>query len=110
MKVNKYILLAFAVLALASCYEDKSTGATLPLSDIFISEEGLQKVYNINKNDTLVIEPIITQAHEELELSYTRQRWTPRSVSSPKRPVLLPQFPQRTLPSALTTVRQSPII
>lgn len=71
MKVNKYILLAFAVLALASCYEDKSTGATLPLSDIFISEEGLQKVYNINKNDTLVIEPIITQAHEELELSYT---------------------------------------
>ena len=70
MKTNKYILLALAVFALASCYEDKSTGATYPISEIFINEDSLETVYNINKNDTLVITPVITQSNEELPLSY----------------------------------------
>ena len=70
MKTNKYILLVLAVFALVSCYEDKSTDATFPISEIFINEDGLKKVYNINKNDTLVINPVITQSNEVLPLSY----------------------------------------
>lgn len=70
MKIEKYILPALAIFVLVSCYEDKSTDATLPISEIYINENNLEKVYNINKNDTLLIEPIITQSNEELPLSY----------------------------------------
>ena len=70
MKVNKYILLAFAMLSFASCFEDESTYATNPIAEITIDESNLQKVYNINKNDSLIITPIVTQKNKELPLSY----------------------------------------
>ena len=70
MKINKYILLALAASAFISCYKDESTDATLPISEISISDNSIQKVYNINKNDTLVIKPEITLSNKELPLSY----------------------------------------
>ena len=70
MKTNKYILLALVAFIFASCYQDESTDATLPISEIFINDSSIQKIYNIAKNDTLVIKPKITQSNKELPLSY----------------------------------------
>lgn len=53
-----------------ACFSDNTTEATRPLSHITI-ESGIDSVYNINKNDTLIIEPIVTQSNEEKPLTYT---------------------------------------
>lgn len=70
MKAYKYILFAFAAFTLASCFKDDSTYATNPIAEITIDESNLLKVYNINKNDSLIITPIVTQKNKELPLSY----------------------------------------
>ena len=70
MKTNKYILFILAALCFASCFEDESTDTINPISDIFIDESGLEKVYDIQKNDSLIIEPIVTQVDETLPLTY----------------------------------------
>ena len=70
MKTSKYIFLAFAALFCVSCIEDESVGAVKPISDIVIDEGSLEKVYNIQKNESLVIEPVVTQTDESLPLSY----------------------------------------
>ena len=70
MKTYKYILFALAAFTFASCFEDESTLATNPIAEITIDESNLQKVYNINKNDSLIITPIVTQKNKELPLSY----------------------------------------
>ena len=71
MKTYKYILFALATLSFVSCFEDESTGAVNPISEIIIDESSLEKVYNIAKNDTLIIAPKVSQTNEELPLSYT---------------------------------------
>lgn len=55
---------------LASCFSDETTEATRPLSHITI-ESGIDSVYNIDKNSTLVIRPVISQSNKEKTLSYT---------------------------------------
>ena len=55
---------------MVACFSDETTDATRPLSHITI-ESGVDSVYNIDKNDTLVIEPVITQSNKEKPLSYT---------------------------------------
>jgi hypothetical protein len=70
MKLNKYILLAFAMLSFASCFEDESTFATNPIAEITIDESSMQKVYNIDKNEVLEITPVVTQKNKELPLTY----------------------------------------
>ena len=70
MKIFKYIVPVMAVLILASCFEDKSTDATQPISHIII-ESGIDTVYNINKNDTLIIKPVVSQTIAGKELTYT---------------------------------------
>ena len=70
MKNIKYIIPALAVLLLVSCFEDKSTLPTKPISDIVV-ESGIDSVYNINKNDSLVIKPVISQTIEGKKLEYT---------------------------------------
>ena len=62
MKINKYFLLAIATFAFVSCFEDESTDATNPIAEITIDESSMEKVYNINKNDSLIIIPRITQS------------------------------------------------
>ena len=71
MKMIKYIIPLFAALLLVSCFNDKSTYATKPLSDITIEEGSIEKEYNIAKNEVVVITPVIKQANKQLPLSYT---------------------------------------
>lgn len=70
MKTNKYILFILTALFFVSCFTDESTDTFIPISDIFIDEGSLEKIYDIQKNDSLVIEPIVTQTDETLPLSY----------------------------------------
>lgn len=70
MKNFKYILLFLAVSVLASCFEDKSTDAINPLSTIIV-ESGIDSVYNLEKNEVLVIKPVISQENTPKELKYT---------------------------------------
>ena len=50
MKNIKYSLLLLLLPLLVSCFDDKSSDATKPISDIII-ESGIDSVYNIEKND-----------------------------------------------------------
>lgn len=70
MKTSKYILLASVLLCFVSCFRDESTFATNPISEITIDGNSIESIYNIPKNDTLVIRPVVTQTNDELPLSY----------------------------------------
>ena len=70
MKIFKYIIPVIATLLFASCFGDKSTYPTQPISHITI-ESGIDSVYNINKNDTLKISPVISQTIPGTKLIYT---------------------------------------
>lgn len=69
MKNIKYSLLLVLPLLL-SCFDDNSSGPTIPLSNINI-ESGIDSVYNLEKNDTLLITPVISQENTPKELTYT---------------------------------------
>lgn len=69
MKIFKWLLLLVLPL-LVACFEDNSTPADKPLSNITI-EQGIDSVYNISKFDTLVIKPVISQENVDKPLSYT---------------------------------------
>lgn len=66
--VKLYLMLSMSFL-LFSCFEDKTAEATQPISNIII-ESGIDSIYNIQKNETLVIKPQITQTDESKALSY----------------------------------------
>lgn len=70
MKILKLHIALLALLMLASCFSDETTDATRPLSHITI-ESGIDSIYNIDKNSTLVIHPVISQSNKEKPLSYT---------------------------------------
>lgn len=69
MKNIRYIFLVSLALLMVSCFRDKSTDADQPISEITIS--GIDSVYNIDKNESLVINPVVKQTNEQKELSYT---------------------------------------
>lgn len=69
MKQNKWLLLLISLPLLVACFEDKTTFADKPLSNITI-EKGIESVYNIKKFDKLVIEPVVSQSIESKELTY----------------------------------------
>ena len=70
MKFFRHIIFLSLAILLGSCFRDKSTDATEPISYIKI-ESGIDSVYNIDKNDTLVISPVISQTIEGKQLFYT---------------------------------------
>ena len=70
MKNFKWLFLLLSVSFFTACFEDKSTPADKPLSNITI-EQGIDSVYNIYKFDTLVIKPVISQENVDKPLSYT---------------------------------------
>ena len=70
MKKLKWLLLLVSFPLFVACFQDKSTPADRPLSNITI-EQGIDSVYNIYKFDTLVIKPVITQENVDKPLSYT---------------------------------------
>ena len=70
MRFFKWLLPLLALPLFVACFEDKSTPADKPLSNITI-EQGIDSVYNIYKFDTLVIKPVISQENVDKPLSYT---------------------------------------
>ncbi len=59
------------VLLLTSCINDETTNGDGVISVIKIDPTSLQDVYDIDKNETLVIEPRVTQEGIERDLTYT---------------------------------------
>lgn len=70
MRIFKWCLMMTVLPVLVACFSDETTEATRPLSHITI-ESGIDSVYNIDKNATLVIEPVVTQSNEQKPLTYT---------------------------------------
>lgn len=64
-------LLSLFILTFASCFEDETTLGTGAISEIVIDSTSIKQVYNINKNETLTISPVISQTNREKEVSYT---------------------------------------
>lgn len=72
MKKYKYILVLFTSLLFVSCFEDETTLADMSsLSEIVIQEGSINSVYNIKKNDTIVISPVVSQNNPKKTLRYT---------------------------------------
>lgn len=72
MKINKiFALVAFACLTtLTSCFEDETTIGNGAISEIVIDSTSISRVYNINKNQTLVITPRVSQQNGDKQLNY----------------------------------------
>lgn len=74
MNKSKYFILSFFIAVMMSCYKDNSTVDTLVLSDIEVTIDNLEsEVIDIEKNETLTIDPAIKQTGKELPLSYEWQ-------------------------------------
>lgn len=72
MKKYHYLLTILFTLFFVSCFEDETTIADMTsLSEITIKEGSIKAVYNINKNETLVISPELSQSNKEKPLKYT---------------------------------------
>lgn len=81
MKI-KYILPIIFAFLLAACFDDDTTTGTQPISVISIDTTKLEKVYNINKFETRIITPEITQTDSSLPLSY-EGKWIINSIRIP---------------------------
>ena len=65
------LLLATAMTTLAACFSDDTTTADRQLSEIFIDPSSVKEVYDINKNETLVVNPVFTQSNQQKEVTTT---------------------------------------
>lgn len=70
MKVYKILMFTMLAPLFVSCFSDETSEATAILTEIVIDESSIQSVYNVNKNETLVITPVITQNNGNKPLSY----------------------------------------
>lgn len=71
MKLKNILTIALLATSLTSCFEDETTMGTGAISEILIDSTSIQKVYNINKNETLIITPVISQTNKEKDVTYT---------------------------------------
>lgn len=72
MKTYKIIASLLLATLMVSCFEDETSIANPSiLSEITIQEGSIDKVYNIQKNETLTISPILSQSNREKPLKYT---------------------------------------
>lgn len=67
----KHILWMCGLLCLASCFKDETTEGTGVISEIVIEEGSMQEEYDIDKNETLAIHPVVRQTDKEKPLTYT---------------------------------------
>lgn len=70
MRILRLCLISAFLPMMVACFSDETTEATRPLSYIMI-ESGIDSIYNIDKNETLVIEPVVTQTNKQKPLTYT---------------------------------------
>ena len=59
--ILKTLLVLLVAPLCISCFSDKTTEGVNPIAEIMVT--GIKEVYNIGKNDTLKITPIITQTN-----------------------------------------------
>ncbi len=59
------------LLCLSSCFQDETTDGTGPISEITIKEGCIKTVYDIDKNETLTISPVISQSYTDKPVTYT---------------------------------------
>lgn len=72
--LSKYLAIIFLSFALFSCYKDKSTVDTHKVSEIQVTLDGItSSVVNMEKNETLTINPVISQAGADEALTYEWQ-------------------------------------
>lgn len=72
MKAYKILLLICTLpLALTGCFDDDTTLGNRPISEIFIEEGSIDSVYNIYRNEQLVIAPVLSQSNKEKPLNYS---------------------------------------
>lgn len=71
MKLQNILTIAILTITLSSCFEDETTMGNRPISEIIIDSTSIQAVYNINKNETCTISPVVSQTSGEKELTYT---------------------------------------
>ena len=64
-------LFSLLALSLTSCFSDDTTLGDRPLTEIIIDEESVKDVYNINKNETLVITPKYSQTNGQKDVKTT---------------------------------------
>lgn len=57
--------------SLTACFSDDTTMGNNPISEIVIDESTIKSVYNINKNETLTITPVISQTNVDKDVTYT---------------------------------------
>jgi hypothetical protein len=57
--------------SLTACFSDKTTYGDRPISEIVIDESTIKTVYNISKNETLTISPVISQTNGDKDVTYT---------------------------------------
>ena len=70
MRIYKILTLLLPALLFVACFEDDTTNGNRILSEITI-EGGIDSIYNIDKQETLRIVPVISQKNVEKPLSYT---------------------------------------
>lgn len=56
---------------LSSCFKDETTNGTGLISEITIEEGCIKPVYDINKNETLTVTPVISQSNADKPVTYT---------------------------------------
>lgn len=71
MKLRNILLMSGVLVVLSSCFKDDTTDATGMISEITIHENSIKELYDIDKNETLTVSPVVTQTEEGKPLSYT---------------------------------------
>lgn len=71
MRILKYMVMALMTPLCVACFEDETTEGNRPLSEITIAEGCIKEVYNIGRNETLTITPVLSQSNVAKELEYT---------------------------------------
>ena len=66
--ILKTLLVLLVAPLCISCFSDKTTEGVNPIAEILVT--GIKEVYNIGKNDTLKITPIITQTNGGKPITY----------------------------------------
>lgn len=67
----KQIFWMCGLLCLASCFKDETTDGDGAISEIIIEEGSVRDEYDIDKNETLVIHPVIRQTNQDKPVTYT---------------------------------------
>lgn len=61
----------FGLACLTSCFDDETTNGTGNISEITIDEGAIKEVYDIDRNQTLTVSPVVKQTYQDKPLAFT---------------------------------------